>query len=111
YNIRASSITRFDDGFGSETLWSYEAGLKGQFLDNRLRLNIAGFVSKYKDIQINVQSDPTNVRITDVLNAGKATVKGIEADITLQPVRALRVTVNYGYLDAKYDEIINAAGD
>ncbi|WP_380878626.1 TonB-dependent receptor [Sphingomonas sp. DBB INV C78] len=110
FNIRASSIAAFNQGFDPETLWSYEAGMKGQFLDNRVRLNIAAFVSNYKDIQINVQSDPTNVRITDVLNAGKATVKGVEADLTLAPVRDLRVTFNYGYLDAQYDEVINAAG-
>lgn len=69
--------------------------MKSQFLDNKLRFNVAAFQSKYKDIQINVQSDPTNVRITDVLNAGKATVKGIEADLTLAPVRELRFTINY----------------
>lgn len=111
YNTRASSIARFNQGFDSETLWSYELGMKSQFLDNKLRFNVAAFQSKYKDIQINVQSDPTNVRITDVLNAGKATVKGIEADLTLAPVRALRFTINYGYLDAQYDEIVDATGN
>ncbi|MGN7930668.1 TonB-dependent receptor [Sphingopyxis sp. 22461] len=111
YNTRASSIPRFNQGFDSETLWSYELGMKSQFLDNKLRFNVAAFQSKYKDIQINVQSDPTNVRITDVLNAGKATVKGIEADLTLAPVRALRFSINYGYLDAQYDEIVDATGN
>ncbi len=111
YNIRASSIARFNEGFGSETLWSYELGLKSQWLDDRLRLNVAAFQSKYKDIQINVQSDPTNVRITDVLNAGKATVRGVEVDLTLAPTRGLRFGINYGYLDAQYDEIIDAAGN
>jgi len=111
YNIRASSISRFNDGFDSETLWSYEVGLKSQWLDNSVRFNVAGFVSKYEDIQINVQSDPTNARITDVLNAGKATVKGIEADLTLAPTRALRFSVNYGFLDARYDEVIDAVGN
>lgn len=110
YNIRASSIARFDQGFGSETLWSYELGMKSQWLDNRVRFNVAAFQSKYRDIQINVQSDPTNIRITDVLNAGKATVKGVEADLTLAPVRNLRFTVNYGWLSARYDEVIDATG-
>ncbi|WP_395396182.1 TonB-dependent receptor (plasmid) [Novosphingobium sp. BL-8A] len=110
FNIRASSIDRFNQGFAPETLWSYEAGLKSQWLDNRLRFNIAGFVSKYDDIQINVQSDPNNIRITDVLNAGSATVTGMEMDITLAPVRELRFTANYAYLHSKYDEIIDATG-
>ena len=110
FNVRASSITRFDEGFGPETLWSYEAGIKSQWLDNRLRFNAAAFISKYSDIQVNVQSDPTNIRLTDVLNAGKATVKGVEVDLTLAPVRNLRLSVNYGYLLARYDEILDATG-
>jgi len=110
FNIRASSIARFDEGFGPETLWSYEAGLKSQWLDNRLRFNVAGFLSKYRDIQINVQSDPTNVRLTDVLNAGRATVKGIEMDLTMAPVSDLRVTANYSYLHARYNSITSATG-
>ena len=110
YNIRASSIQRFNEGFDSETLWSYELGMKSEWFDDMLRLNVAGFVSKYEDIQINVQSDPNNVRITDVLNAGEATVQGVEADVTLAPTRNLRLAVNYGYLDAQYDEIISATG-
>ena len=84
--------------------------MKSEWFDRRLRLNAAAFLSKYDDIQINVQSDPTNIRITDVLNAGKATVKGIEADLTFAPVRSLRFSANYGYLHAKYDEIIDASG-
>ncbi len=110
FNVRASSITRFDEGFGPETLWSYESGIKSQWLDNRLRFNAAAFISKYSDIQVNVQSDPTNIRLTDVLNAGKATVKGVEVDLTLAPVRNLRLSVNYGYLLARYDEILDATG-
>jgi iron complex outermembrane receptor protein len=110
YNVRASSIGRFDEGFGPETLWSYEAGVKSEWLDNRLRFNAAGFISKYSDIQVNVQSDPTNIRLTDVLNAGRATVKGVEMDLTLAPVRDLRLSVNYGYLLARYKEIIDATG-
>ncbi|RJF94168.1 TonB-dependent receptor [Sphingomonas cavernae] len=111
YNTRASSIARFNQGFDSETLWSYELGMKSQWLDNTVRFNAAAFVSKYEDIQINVQSDPTNIRITDVLNAGKATVKGVEVDVTLAPVRSVRLGINYGYLDAQYDEVIDAAGN
>lgn len=110
FNTRASSITRFNAGFAEETLWSYELGLKSQLLDNRVRFNIAAFTSKYRDIQVNVQSDPANIRLTDVLNAGRATVEGIEADLTVAPFDGLLLTANYGYLDAGYDRIIDATG-
>ncbi len=45
-----------------------------------------------------------------MLNAGKATVKGVEVDLTMVPVRNLRMSVNYGYLLAEYDEITGATG-
>ena len=111
YNVRASSIAKFNEGFGSESLWSYEVGLKSQFLDDSVRLNIAAFHSKYRDIQINVQSDPDNVRITDVLNAGRATVEGVEVDLTLAPTRSLRFSANYGYLKGRYDSILDVNGN
>jgi iron complex outermembrane receptor protein len=111
FNTRASSVASFNRGFGDETLWSYEAGLKTQTFDNKLRFNIAGFISKYSDIQVNVQVDPLNIRLTDVLNAGKADVKGIEADLTLAPARSIRLNANYGYLDTKYKRIIDGLGN
>ncbi|GFM28815.1 TonB-dependent receptor [Novosphingobium sp. PY1] len=111
YNVRASTTDRFNAGFGDETLTSYEFGVKSDMLDNRLRLNAAFFYTSYKDIQLNVQSDPNNIARTDVLNAGKATIKGLELDLSLRPARGLTVSANYAYLDAKYDRILNAAGD
>lgn len=110
YNIRASSTARFNAGFAEESLWSYELGLKSQFLNNRVRFNVAAFNAKYRDIQINVQSDPNNIRVTDVLNAGRATIKGIEVDLTVVPAKGLRLSANYGYLDAQYNQISDSKG-
>jgi iron complex outermembrane receptor protein len=111
YNIRASSITRFDEGFGPETLDSFELGVKASWLDNHLQTNLALFRSNYKDIQTNIQSDPTNVAITDVFNAGKARIQGFEFDLIAKPVDALTLSVNYAYLDAKFQQILDQAGN
>lgn len=105
FNVRASTTQRFNEGFGPENLTGYEIGLKSDLLDNRLRVNLALFHSDYRDIQINVQSDPANPTRTDVLNAGKARINGLELDLTAKPVDDLTVTVNYGYTDAKYQRI------
>jgi iron complex outermembrane receptor protein len=109
YNVRASTIARFEDGFGEETLDSFEVGMKSTWLDNHLRFNIAGFVSSYDGIQTNVQADPLVPGITNTFNAGKATIKGLEMDLTAQPTRGLTVNLNYAYLDAGYDRIIDPA--
>ncbi|HKT78024.1 MAG TPA: TonB-dependent receptor [Sphingobium sp.] len=109
YNLRASTVQRFDEGFGPETLDSFEAGIKSTWLDDHLRLNLTAFRSNYKDIQTNVQSDPTNVAITDVFNAGKARIQGVEMELMAKPTRGLTFSLNYAYLDAKFQEIIDPA--
>lgn len=110
FNTRASSPESFENGFDAETLWSYEAGLKSQFFDNRIRTNISAFLSDYTNIQLNVPSE-TNIRLSDTINAGKATIKGVEFDATVLPVTGLRLSLNYAYLDASYDEVLNLDGN
>ncbi len=111
FNVRASSTQRFNEGFGPENLTAYELGFKSDLLDRRLRLNVALFNANYKDIQINMQTDPTNPTRTDVLNAGKARIYGAEVDLTAMPVDGLTLTASYGYTKAKYKKIIGIAGD
>ena len=110
YNVRASSDAAFSAGFDEENLISYEIGMKSQWLDDRLRLNTAVFWSDYDDIQVNVQSDPTNPSVIDVVNAGTATVKGVELELSALLTDALTVSLDYAYLDAGFDEVVNAAG-
>jgi iron complex outermembrane receptor protein len=110
YNVRAPQL-RFADGFDQENLTSYELGLNSQWWDNRVRLNGAVFLAKYDDIQVNVQTDPTNASITDVLNAGKATISGFEMELSGRVTEALTATLNYAYLDAAYDKVDDAAGN
>lgn len=110
FNERASSSARFAEGFDPETLLSYELGIKSELWERRLRVNAAVFRADYKDIQINVQSDPGNTRITDVLNAGKAVIDGVELDVTALLTEGLSVSLNYGYLNARYKEIKDVRG-
>jgi iron complex outermembrane receptor protein len=111
YNVRASSPARFSEGFDPETLTSYELGIKSELFARRLRLNVAVFSSDYKDIQINVASDPNNPAISDVLNAGKAEISGVEMDLTALLTDALTLNLNYGYLDTRYTKIKDATGN
>lgn len=109
YNIGASSPQRFSEGFAPEDVISYEWGIKSDLLDRKLRINAALFHMDYKDIQVNVP-DPVQVSVLDVINAGKARVRGLELDMQMRPTQSLSFSFNYGYLDAKYREILNANG-
>ncbi len=110
FNIRASSIERFEQGFGEETLRSYEIGVKSQWLNRRLRVNAAVFQADYDDIQLTAQSDISDPTRADILNAGEATVRGVELDATALLTDSLIVGLSYGYLDAGYDRIIDGRG-
>lgn len=92
--------------FNPETLMAYEAGLKSQWLDRRLRLNVAGYYYDYKDIQLNtVTAAPGGGVLTIVQNAGEATVKGFEAELTARPVEGLTLTGGIGYTDFEFDSL------
>ncbi|MFV0278837.1 MAG: TonB-dependent receptor domain-containing protein, partial [Parahaliea sp.] len=85
---------------------SYEAGLKSDWWDGRLRVNVALFWANYENMQFGVFMPSENVtgQETINLNVGEATTQGVELDISVQLHERLVLTVNAGYLDAEYDE-------
>ncbi|WP_311269504.1 TonB-dependent receptor domain-containing protein [Sphingobium sp. WCS2017Hpa-17] len=90
--------------FGAEKLISYEAGVKSQLWDNRLRLNLAAFLADYDDLQVSVFTTVLNFE-----NAGKARIRGLEAELVLAPVEGLQVGANLGLLDFDYRKYISTA--
>jgi iron complex outermembrane receptor protein len=111
FNVRPSTIARFEQGFDEETLVSWEAGIKSQWFNNRLRVNGAVFYADYDDIQINASSDINDPTRADILNAGEGTIQGLELDLTAAVHQRLRLGLSYAYLDASYDEIIDGLGN
>ncbi|MGV6820162.1 MAG: TonB-dependent receptor [Parvularcula sp.] len=102
-------------GFGPETVKSYEVGAKGVTLDGRLTYALAGFVSDYTDQQITVQqgADSDNDGVNDtfvssVFNAGSSTYKGIEFEGNLTLTDNLSASAVVGIIDAEIDKIISA---
>lgn len=98
------------DATRPETADSYEAGVKTELLDRRLRFNLTGFYVKYKDLQKQIVT-PLSVngqtfQVTRFFNAASAEVKGIEAELTALPVEGLTLRANLGYQDAKYGEYV-----
>lgn len=105
FNGRPTTIGAVQS-FGPESLWSYEVGAKTDLLDRRLRFNIAGFFSKYKDIQLSsVRADSTGNLVLVTENAGRAETKGVEIELTAIPTRGLNFTASLGYLDAQYTSL------
>ena len=96
--------------YDPETVTSYEAGFKSDWLDGRLRANFAMFYNDYRDFQArvsNLTTDPgtglPSIELT-VLNAGQLEISGAELELVYNPVEALRLDAQIGYLNAEYGE-------
>jgi len=91
--------------FQPETLTSYEVGMKSDWLDRRLRVNVAIFDAKYKDMQVAYKPDALNPANTLIVNAGRATIKGVELEVLANVLENLNLNLSYTYLDAKLDSV------
>lgn len=89
-----------------ETAISFELGLKSEWWDNRIRLNLAAFWSEYENLQFGVFVPSANVTGQETLNqnVGEATTRGIEIDFSAALTDRFTLNFNAGYLDAQYDE-------
>ncbi|MGE8135136.1 TonB-dependent receptor [Novosphingobium subterraneum] len=85
-----------------ENLTSYELGAKAQFLDNKVRLNVAAYYNDYKDLQ--TQNFINGRQFFD--NAGKAKIKGFEAELDVVPVAGLNLSGSVSYTDFNYKQFI-----
>ena len=97
----ASLVNTFD----AENLTAYEVGVKSQFLDRRVTLNMAGFYYDYSDLQ--VRSVFSTARIV-VNNAASSRIKGAEASLVVEPVDFFSLSGQLTYLDAKYNAFCEA---
>lgn len=92
-------------GYAPEYLWSYEAGLKSEWLSHRLRLNLDAFHYDYTNMQVEVFVPPANA-VTE--NAARANINGAEAQIQTLPIPQLLLYVDADYLHARYSAFPNA---
>ncbi|MDX3899287.1 MAG: TonB-dependent receptor [Sphingobium sp.] len=100
YNLLAPNTAPFKP----EVLDAYEVGLKSEWFDRRLRFNISAFLYDYKNIQVNI---PT-LGGTVTLNAARARIKGVEAEVQAKPFGELTLNGSIALLDGKYRSYPNA---
>ncbi|WP_417450309.1 TonB-dependent receptor [Kordiimonas sp.] len=101
-----------DKTYDPETLWNFEAGLKSELLDRRLRMNIAAFYMKWKDLQTEFQDGIINENgdiafVTGIENADSARSYGVEAEFTGLVTENLTMGASIGYLNAKYENFVS----
>ena len=86
-----------------EKVRNIEIGLKNSLLDNRLFININGFLTKVKDYQSVTTIAIDNQYLNLLTNVGDLTSKGIELELKAQLNRQFSVNFNTAYTDAKFD--------
>ncbi len=102
WNARATSATQFLP-FGPEKVWSYEAGIKSDWFDNRVRANITGFWMEVEDLQVLAGLlTPAGTLSFLTRNFADYQNKGIEAEFVFVPVDGLNLYANIGYQKDKY---------
>lgn len=98
-------VGSFNATFSPEKVTSYELGMKSEWLERRLQVNLAAFEYEYTDMQLPITADPANGSVFQVYNAGESTMRGMELDVVTLPLDDLTVKFSYAYLDAKFDKI------
>ena len=88
FNVRANTIAApgSDLPFKDEVLDVIEVGIKSVLLDRKLVLNSAAFYGKYKDVQVSTFTTVNGAFFGQFLNAGNATMKGLEVEFDASSV-------------------------
>ncbi len=109
------------DPFNPESVSIFEIGAKTEFFDNHARFNIAAYTGTYKNIQVDFLRpfETGTIRLTrttlSTVNApGNGDLRGVEAELTVNPIEGLTLSASYAYqyvrIPAAVNPYPNAAG-
>jgi iron complex outermembrane receptor protein len=103
--VSGGSVSVFS--FKPETAKSWELGAKADFLEHRVRTNLALFDVDYTDLQ-SPQGGPTVGHpelSTVVIDLGTARVKGVEFEGSVLPMKGLTLSGSFGYAAYKLSSL------
>jgi len=109
-NLRMTNAAGFIP-FRPENDYSYEGGLKTQFFNNRLRVNVAGYYTILKDIQRTITIVSPGAIATVITNAGQADFYGGEFEASAALPGGFRLDGTLGYTHPKYVKFVDNGFD
>jgi iron complex outermembrane recepter protein len=80
-----------------------EVGLKNNWWDHKLQVNVTAFLSHVNDAQVPTLVLPSAITVTR--NTGKLISKGAELEVSANPVKGLALDYSFGYTDAHYQSL------
>jgi iron complex outermembrane receptor protein len=105
WNVRGTTAQLFTP-FKPEKAWTYEAGAKSEWFDNRLRANVTFFYLIDKQFQA-PSSFVDAIGVTQFITRNDADFQnqGVEIELQAVPVDGLNLYASLGYQDAKYENV------
>ncbi|GAA6184961.1 MULTISPECIES: TonB-dependent receptor [Aliiglaciecola] len=101
YNSLASTPEGLNTPFEMQVMDAYEAGLKSEWWNNRLRINVAGFFNEYSSLQ-QQSVDEFGSFITENYDAEH---KGIEVELNVRLTSNLNLWANGVSQDSEYTAV------
>ena len=97
--------------FEPEYITAYTIGSKNRFFDNKLQINLEGFIWEYRNQQVNHVGLDLNGRTANYTqNVGKSRIKGVEVEATALVTPTTMLSASVQYLDAKQVSFAYTAG-
>lgn len=90
------------DPVDPQTIDAYEVGLKSQFFDDRLRLNLAAFHYDISDYQVRAATGVGAPAV--LLNAAEVDSDGFELEFEALPWESLRLFGSFTWLDSEFSK-------
>ena len=105
WNIDFLDVNQVEAGFDfdTESVDSYEIGIKGSSRDRRVHYDLAVFYNEFDDFQIfrfvSLEGGTSAFQLT---NAAKVETRGFEGSVRYQATDQLNLNVNLGHVDAEF---------
>lgn len=116
FNANNSDRSAFETPYDEQSVDTYEAGFKSEWLDNRMRLNVNFFFSEYQDLQRTAVTPSTSAPsgvVTVTTNAASVESYGVEIESAYMITPNFSIFANIGYNPSEYAEYcqdLNGAG-
>jgi len=97
--------------YRAETVKAFELGIKSEWFDRRLRVNLGMFRSDFTDFQTTILTTIPDgaggvIQTTAIGNAGGLRSQGVEGEIAIAPVRGVSLTGNFTYTDGHFTDYV-----
>jgi iron complex outermembrane receptor protein len=92
--------------FDDETLWNYEAGIRARG-PSGLRFAAAAFYTDIRNLQVTADAGSCSSRV--IFNVPKAHSMGIEAEVSIEPVKGFTLSAAGSLIEARFDSDVRTA--